>query len=358
MIRRPPRSTLFPYTTLFRSLSADSPARNSERFVAHGCSRLVLACIEDCDAAEGLHFAPFQLAAQNLKIRFLWRLDELQQFFRAGDAHKIRWLQRDTALAIEGQKNGLGVPGEGHFDKRGVADYKWAVTQGMRADGRDHKGFHGGMHDGSAGGEGIDGRAGGVGDDQAVGAVAADKIAVNDELKLDHASERAFIDHHFVQNALTVDHFARALELDADHDAFAQRKMALQGVVKGRVQLFQSKAGKETQTAHIDGQDGNPARGGQTRGSKHGAVTPKHEQKLRGVRHALASLTFRTIRQTVSRLFVDKNFYAMRFKPLQQWRNNNGEVRTARARNDADGLKSLSGAHVLPRFYSRVFLRA
>ena len=38
------------------------------------------------------------------------------------------------------------------------------------------------------------------------------------------------------------------------------------------------------------------ARGGQTRGSKHGAVTPKNEQKLRGVRHALASLTFRTIR--------------------------------------------------------------
>src|SRR5438046_1973996 len=82
------------------------------------------ACIEDCGAAEGLYFAPFQLAAQNLKIRFLWRLDELQQFFRAGNADKIRWLQRDTALAIEGQKNGLGVPGEGHLDKRGVADYK------------------------------------------------------------------------------------------------------------------------------------------------------------------------------------------------------------------------------------------
>src|SRR5712664_2343184 len=70
-----------------------------------------------CDAAEGLHFAPFQLAAQNLKIRFLWRLDELQQFFRAGDADKIRWLQRDTALAIEGQKNGLGVPGESRSEE-------------------------------------------------------------------------------------------------------------------------------------------------------------------------------------------------------------------------------------------------
>src|SRR5947209_15789045 len=31
MIRRPPRSTLFPYTTLFRSRSAGSPWRESSR---------------------------------------------------------------------------------------------------------------------------------------------------------------------------------------------------------------------------------------------------------------------------------------------------------------------------------------
>src|SRR3712207_7409679 len=34
MIRRPPRSTLFPYTTLFRSLSALTPALASGRVVA------------------------------------------------------------------------------------------------------------------------------------------------------------------------------------------------------------------------------------------------------------------------------------------------------------------------------------
>src|SRR2546430_16996938 len=31
MIRRPPRSTLFPYTTLFRSLAADSPLRANDK---------------------------------------------------------------------------------------------------------------------------------------------------------------------------------------------------------------------------------------------------------------------------------------------------------------------------------------
>src|SRR5256885_2827139 len=34
MIRRPPRSTLFPYTTLFRSVDARLPSRLPEHFVA------------------------------------------------------------------------------------------------------------------------------------------------------------------------------------------------------------------------------------------------------------------------------------------------------------------------------------
>src|SRR2546425_8306033 len=33
MIRRPPRSTLFPYTTLFRSVSIILPCRNEERYI-------------------------------------------------------------------------------------------------------------------------------------------------------------------------------------------------------------------------------------------------------------------------------------------------------------------------------------
>src|SRR3712207_9591075 len=39
MVRRPPRSTLFPYTTLFRSVAPDkaySGARNLEAVAAHG----------------------------------------------------------------------------------------------------------------------------------------------------------------------------------------------------------------------------------------------------------------------------------------------------------------------------------
>src|SRR2546430_13221170 len=37
MIRRPPRSTLFPYTTLFRSLTAQTRARSAERTQLRSC---------------------------------------------------------------------------------------------------------------------------------------------------------------------------------------------------------------------------------------------------------------------------------------------------------------------------------
>src|SRR5258708_34426901 len=52
MIRRPPRSTLFPYTTLFRSADAVAPAQLAQRrttaqvvgyeeqFLVHGCALL------------------------------------------------------------------------------------------------------------------------------------------------------------------------------------------------------------------------------------------------------------------------------------------------------------------------------
>ena len=35
MIRRPPRSTLFPYTTLFRSIKADAPLSEMFGYIGH-----------------------------------------------------------------------------------------------------------------------------------------------------------------------------------------------------------------------------------------------------------------------------------------------------------------------------------
>src|SRR2546430_12460181 len=51
MIRRPPRSTLFPYTTLFRSCS--SPASTNRHDLAFGPAQRRLGLFRSCASASG-----------------------------------------------------------------------------------------------------------------------------------------------------------------------------------------------------------------------------------------------------------------------------------------------------------------
>src|SRR5207253_3167161 len=101
------------------------------------------------------------------------------------------------------------------------------------------------------------------------------------------------------------------------------------------MELFQSETGEKTQATHVDREDGNPAGSGKARGGEHRAVTPEHEEKLRCVGHALTRQTLRTIRQTLSCLFVNESLNATRAEPFQQWRNNDDEIRAARTRKSA-----------------------
>src|SRR2546430_17529602 len=84
MIRRPPRSTLFPYTTLFRSLLADIKARNGramgERIVdgaraihqaTRGAPQIVLCALNGAAAGGGANLAlgcDLRIAAESAKI--------------------------------------------------------------------------------------------------------------------------------------------------------------------------------------------------------------------------------------------------------------------------------------------------
>src|SRR2546421_12700897 len=66
MIRRPPRSTLFPYTTLFRSPAADDPeaaAREHGAPVAHGH-----AVVEDGDGDLLLRLPPERLEGRDAEL--------------------------------------------------------------------------------------------------------------------------------------------------------------------------------------------------------------------------------------------------------------------------------------------------
>src|SRR2546430_7990334 len=66
MIRRPPRSTLFPYTTLFRSLGFESGARNGSR--PSGVSTLHNVIAQDSRSEE--HTSELQ-SQSNLVCRLL-----------------------------------------------------------------------------------------------------------------------------------------------------------------------------------------------------------------------------------------------------------------------------------------------
>src|SRR2546429_2628656 len=48
MIRRPPRSTLFPYTTLFRSREASAPGASTHTNCMAVCPRFTKPCLTPC----------------------------------------------------------------------------------------------------------------------------------------------------------------------------------------------------------------------------------------------------------------------------------------------------------------------
>src|SRR3712207_9302834 len=62
MIRRPPRSTLFPYTTLFRSLLELAPGDESVKSAALGNLGNLAYTRGDLDTAEQLHRAALEIA--------------------------------------------------------------------------------------------------------------------------------------------------------------------------------------------------------------------------------------------------------------------------------------------------------
>src|SRR2546426_9018248 len=80
MIRRPPRSTLFPYTTLFRSFDGDSPAEefcdNAENLLDAGGShhQRIAGTFHDADALVGQILGTEHTDLPDCFTRFIWAL--------------------------------------------------------------------------------------------------------------------------------------------------------------------------------------------------------------------------------------------------------------------------------------------
>src|SRR3712207_8036261 len=80
MIRRPPRSTLFPYTTLFRSLAREAEAYVAARERAHRLRGVpaLAALLAALDGLLKVLARLLQVAAQHSKLRSEEHTSELQ----------------------------------------------------------------------------------------------------------------------------------------------------------------------------------------------------------------------------------------------------------------------------------------
>src|SRR5687767_15548304 len=67
MIRRPPRSTLFPYTTLFRSGVADEPRGAQLSLISHGPSSVLMRSEEHTSELQSLAYLVCRLLLEKKK---------------------------------------------------------------------------------------------------------------------------------------------------------------------------------------------------------------------------------------------------------------------------------------------------
>src|SRR5215831_19361594 len=105
--------------------------------------------------------------------------------------------------------------------------------------------------------------------------------------------------------------------------------MASESFLECGVELVQRETGEKAQTAHVDGQNGYPAKRGQARSGQHGSVASKNQQELRRVGHTDARLAVGAVWQSSSYFFVKNGGDTANLKPLQQRWNDDGKLSAA-----------------------------
>jgi hypothetical protein len=215
------------------------------------------------------------------------------------------------------------------------------------------------MNDRAASGKRVCRRACWCRDDQAIDSVAADEAGVDQQFHFNHASELAFVDYGFVEDALALDDLPIAVKLDAKHDALAGGEMAGERFFEGRVQIFELEAGEESETAHVDGKNGDAERSGDTRGGEKRAVATEDQKKLGLLGDLFADEAGGSVVEGSSGFIIVYGANPAGLEPMKQTGNDSGEIRAAWARNDADGLERGRWVHVccvilLQRIFARV----
>src|SRR4029077_2497013 len=166
----------------------------------------------------------------------------------------------------------------------------------------------------------------GSGQDETVSAVAADKIAIDGELQLNHASQSAFVDDRIIQHVLTIEYVSLAEEFHLKHDALAHGGASRKSFLESGVEFFHCEAGEEAEAAHVDGENWNATRCGHARGCEEGAVSSENQENLRLVRKLFPGEGFGRIGERGGSFFVVEHAQAARFQPAQKLWHDSGEI--------------------------------
>src|SRR5579872_3747689 len=141
--------------------------------------------------------------------------------------------------------------------------------------------------------------------------------------------------------------------LDLEHDALTHRRPARESFLEGGVEFFDGETGEEAETAHVDRENGDAARGGYARGCKQRAVAAQDDEDLSLVGEFLAGECFGRVGKRRGGLFVVDDAEAASLQPLKELRNDGGKIQSARAGDDPDGFEDGSRLHIGLRFYFR-----
>ena len=102
MIRRPPRSTLFPYTTLFRSNLQNHDPERTRRLLLHGreIEKLQVQVVE-----KGLTVVPLRLYFKGNRVKLEIAVVRGKKLFDKRETEKKREADREAAQAMKAARS-------------------------------------------------------------------------------------------------------------------------------------------------------------------------------------------------------------------------------------------------------------
>ncbi|MNJ18384.1 hypothetical protein D3C77_126840 [compost metagenome] len=215
----------------------------------------------------------------------------------------------------------------------------------MRVHRHDDDGIELGVHDRTARRQRVGGRAGRRGDDQAVGLLAADELAVDVDLELDHARRFARVQHHIVERIALADGFGMTAHFGLQQEAVFHQVMTVEHFGDLYLQLVRADIGEKAQAAAVDTQHRGVVLGQGTGGAEQAAVAAYHDDQVADLTQQLARGRLQAV---AGQDFGDGVLEDHVQMPLQQefFQSANGieHLGATEAADDTDIAKLLHGA--------------